>query len=67
VTGKVAFDEFGDTTSKVLTVYKVDGGKPGRPRRRTNSSKPLLRGEPAVNRRVGGVTVSLFPTGALFR
>ena len=27
VTGKVAFDEFGDTTSKVLTVYKVDGGK----------------------------------------
>lgn len=27
VTGKVAFDQFGDTTSKVLTVYKVDGGK----------------------------------------
>ena len=27
VTGKVAFDEFGDTTSKVLTVYKVTGGK----------------------------------------
>ncbi len=27
VTGKVAFDEFGDATSKVLTVYKVDGGK----------------------------------------
>ncbi len=27
VTGKVAFDEYGDTTSKVLTVYKVDGGK----------------------------------------
>ena len=27
VTGKVAFDEFGDTTSKILTVYKVDGGK----------------------------------------
>jgi branched-chain amino acid transport system substrate-binding protein len=26
-TGKVAFDEFGDTTTKVLTVYKVDGGK----------------------------------------
>lgn len=27
VTGKVAFDEFGDTTSKILTVYKVTGGK----------------------------------------
>ena len=27
VTGKVAFDEFGDTTTKVLTVYKVKGGK----------------------------------------
>lgn len=27
VTGKVAFDEFGDSTSKILTVYKVDGGK----------------------------------------
>ena len=27
VTGKVAFDEFGDTTSKVLTVYGVKGGK----------------------------------------
>ncbi len=27
VTGKVAFDQFGDATSKVLTVYKVDGGK----------------------------------------
>jgi branched-chain amino acid transport system substrate-binding protein len=27
VTGKVAFDEYGDTTSKVLTVYKVTGGK----------------------------------------
>ncbi|MEU4601516.1 branched-chain amino acid ABC transporter substrate-binding protein [Kribbella sp. NPDC023972] len=27
VTGKVAFDEYGDTTSKVLTVYKVSGGK----------------------------------------
>ena len=23
VTGKVAFDEYGDTTSKVLTVYKL--------------------------------------------
>jgi branched-chain amino acid transport system substrate-binding protein len=27
VTGKVAFDQYGDTTSKVLTVYKVTGGK----------------------------------------
>jgi branched-chain amino acid transport system substrate-binding protein len=27
VTGKVAFDQFGDATSKVLTVYKVTGGK----------------------------------------
>jgi branched-chain amino acid transport system substrate-binding protein len=27
VTGKVAFDEYGDTTSKVLTVYKVAGTK----------------------------------------
>ena len=27
VTGKVAFDQDGDSTSKVLTVYKVDGGK----------------------------------------
>jgi branched-chain amino acid transport system substrate-binding protein len=27
VTGKVSFDEYGDTTSKVLTVYKVAGGK----------------------------------------
>ena len=27
VTGKVAFDEYGDSTSKVLTVYKVDAGK----------------------------------------
>ncbi|MEI2764562.1 MAG: branched-chain amino acid ABC transporter substrate-binding protein [Dermatophilaceae bacterium] len=27
VTGKVAFDEYGDTTSKVLTAYKVEGGK----------------------------------------
>ena len=27
VTGKVAFDEYGDTTSKVLTVYEVDAGK----------------------------------------
>ena len=26
-TGKVAFDEFGDTTTKVLTVYKVEDGK----------------------------------------
>jgi branched-chain amino acid transport system substrate-binding protein len=26
-TGKVAFDEFGDTTTKTLTVYKVEGGK----------------------------------------
>lgn len=27
VTGKVAFDQYGDTTSKVLTVYKVQDGK----------------------------------------
>ena len=27
MTGKVSFDEFGDATSKVLTVYKVTGGK----------------------------------------
>jgi len=27
VTGKVAFDQYGDTTSKVLTVSKVAGGK----------------------------------------
>ena len=27
VTGKVGFDEFGDSVSKVLTVYKVGGGK----------------------------------------
>ena len=27
VTGKVAFDEFGDTTTKVLTVYGVKDGK----------------------------------------
>jgi branched-chain amino acid transport system substrate-binding protein len=27
VTGKVAFDQYGDATSKVLTVYKVDSGK----------------------------------------
>jgi branched-chain amino acid transport system substrate-binding protein len=27
VTGKVAFDEYGDTTSKVLTTYGVKGGK----------------------------------------
>ncbi len=26
VTGKVAFDQYGDTTSKILTVYKVTGG-----------------------------------------
>ncbi len=26
-TGKVAFDEFGDSTSRVLTVYKVTGGE----------------------------------------
>ena len=26
-TGKVAFDEYGDTTTKTLTVYKVEGGK----------------------------------------
>lgn len=26
-TGKVGFDEFGDATARVLTVYKVDGGK----------------------------------------
>lgn len=26
VTGKVAFDEFGDTTTRILTVYKVEGG-----------------------------------------
>jgi branched-chain amino acid transport system substrate-binding protein len=27
VTGKVAFDEYGDTTNKQLTVYKVEGGE----------------------------------------
>lgn len=27
VTGKVAFNEYGDNTARVLTVYKVDGGK----------------------------------------
>jgi branched-chain amino acid transport system substrate-binding protein len=27
VTGKVAFDQYGDTTTKILTVYKVTGGK----------------------------------------
>jgi branched-chain amino acid transport system substrate-binding protein len=27
VTGKVAFDEYGDSTSKVLTVYKVEGNE----------------------------------------
>ena len=26
VTGKVAFDEFGDTTTRILTVYKVESG-----------------------------------------
>jgi branched-chain amino acid transport system substrate-binding protein len=26
VTGKVSFDQYGDSTSKVLTVYKVDAG-----------------------------------------
>jgi branched-chain amino acid transport system substrate-binding protein len=26
-TGKVAFDEFGDSTNKVLTIYQVTGGK----------------------------------------
>ena len=26
VTGKVSFDEFGDTTNKQLTVYSVEGG-----------------------------------------
>jgi branched-chain amino acid transport system substrate-binding protein len=26
-TGKVSFDEFGDSTNKVLTVYQVTGGK----------------------------------------
>ena len=32
-TGKVAFDQYGDTTTKVLTAYKVDGGSgsPTRP------------------------------------
>ena len=29
VTGKVAFDKYGDSTSRVLTVYKVDAGKWG--------------------------------------
>ena len=32
VTGQVAFDEYGDTTNKLLTVYKVKGGN-GRPSR----------------------------------
>ncbi|MFJ6795861.1 branched-chain amino acid ABC transporter substrate-binding protein [Streptomyces sp. NPDC091268] len=27
VTGKVSFDQYGDTTNKQLTVYKVEGGK----------------------------------------
>ena len=26
-TGQVAFDQYGDTTTKILTVYKVEGGK----------------------------------------
>ncbi|MCU1602125.1 MAG: branched-chain amino acid transporter substrate-binding protein [Frankiales bacterium] len=26
-TGKISFDQFGDTNNKVLTVYKVEGGK----------------------------------------
>ena len=26
VTGHVSFDQYGDTTNKVLTVYKVTGG-----------------------------------------
>ncbi|MCW0215961.1 MAG: branched-chain amino acid ABC transporter substrate-binding protein [Pseudonocardia sp.] len=26
-TGKISFDQFGDTTSKVLTIYQVKGGK----------------------------------------
>ena len=25
--GKVSFDQYGDATTKVLTVWKVDGGK----------------------------------------
>lgn len=29
VTGKVAFDQYGDSTTRVLTVYKVDAGKWG--------------------------------------
>lgn len=27
ITGRVAFDQFGDTTSKVITVYRVQGGE----------------------------------------
>ena len=27
MTGKVAFDQYGDTTNKQLTVYEVKGGK----------------------------------------
>lgn len=27
VTGKVAFDQYGDTTTRILTVYKITGGK----------------------------------------
>ena len=40
VTGKVAFDEFGDTTTKMLTVYKVEGGKWARSR--PTSSRRLV-------------------------
>jgi len=29
VTGKVAFDKYGDSTSRVMTVYKIDAGKWG--------------------------------------
>ena len=29
VTGKVAFDEYGDTTTRILTVYKVEKGADG--------------------------------------
>jgi branched-chain amino acid transport system substrate-binding protein len=43
-TGKVAFDEFGDTTTKVLTTYKVEGGKfvPTRPKSSSNLHRLLL-------------------------
>ena len=40
VTGKVAFDEYGDTTSTVLTVYRVEGGEWEAGRRPRSSSKP---------------------------